>query len=230
MAVTFQAVGSLAQQGSDTLPITAPSLAADDIMVAQIMETAGSHAMSSAPSGWAALHAANIASGSARAYLYWKRAVGGDSGASFSWTSGGATQLSGVISAWRGCITGSSPIDATAPSVQTNTSATDQIDYADFDPTESSAWVVAMGFYKDDATTAGAISGTDPIFVNNYDLESATFGISFFAYSGSSTGAATGTRSHVTTSTTDAINQGVLFGLVQVTVAADDLMAGSMGV
>lgn len=213
MGVAFQAVGSLAQSGAATVTITAPTLVADDIMIAQVMETAGTHAITSIPAGWTNFHEVSISAGVCRGTLCWKRAVLADSGATFDFTAGGASQMSGVISAWRGCVTGVTPLDATAESVSTN-AVSDSITYADYNPTESNAFVVAIGFYDQNNTTAGAISGTNPTFVNNYDLESATFSISFFCYSGASTGAATGARSHTTSSTTDAVNQGVMFGFV----------------
>ena len=111
-----------------------------------------------------------------------------------------------MISAWRGCITTATPIDATAPTTSANASS-DTVTYATFDPTQTTAWVVAIGFYNEDLTTAGAISGTNPTFVNNWDLESATgTDASIFGYSGSSDGGPTFGRSHSTTSMADAIS------------------------
>lgn len=152
-----------------------------------------------------------------RITLAWKRAVVGDiGGISYAFTKPVDDNLLniGVISAWRGCRTNDTPIDGSTPTNSPNASS-DTVTYATFDPTEFMAYVVAVGVYNEDLTTAGTISGTDPTLASQWDLESATGSDgSCFGYSGPSTGVATGARSHATTSTADAINIGVLFGLV----------------
>jgi hypothetical protein len=151
---------------------------------------------------------------------WWKIAVGGDSGATFRFTKTTDNNIffSGVISAWTGTHA-TTPIDATTPTTSNNASS-DTVTYADFNPTESAAYVVAIGIYAEDQTTAGTISGTDPTLTNRFDLESSTgTDCSYFGYSGTSTGVATGARSHTTTSMTDAINQGWVFGLVESTTS-----------
>ena len=214
MAVAFQSVGALAANAATTtLNIVAPSLAADDIMIAAINNK--DNQVVTAPSGWASVSASNNGANQ-RASIFWKRAVGGNSGATFAFTkpTDNNVLFCGVISAWRGCITTATPIDATTPSVSANASS-DTVTYATFDPTETAAFVVAIGFYNQDLTTAGSISGTDPSFTNRWDLETGTGSdASIFGYGGSSTGAATGARSHSTTSTADDVNIGVMFGLV----------------
>lgn len=225
MAVSFVAAGAIV--GTVTLPqltIVAPTLAADDIMVAAI--NAKDNQVWSGPAGWTKFVEVNNTAAQ-RCTLFWKRAVAGDSGASFVFTVPINNNITyqGMISAWRGCITTATPIDATAPTTSAN-ALSDTVTYATFDPTETAAWVVATGFYNEDLTTAGAIAGTDPTFVNNWDLEDATgTDASIFGYSGSSTGAATGARSHTTTSMADAINVGVLFGLIAAVVTGVKLEA-----
>lgn len=215
MPVSFQAAGAIT--GTVTLPqltIVAPTLAADDIMIAAI--NAKNNQTWSPPDGtWTKFVEVNNTTAQ-RVTLAWKRAAAGDSGASFIFTVPVDNNITyhGMISAWRGCITTATPIDASTPTTSANASS-DTVTYATFDPTETAAWVVAIGFYNEDLTTAGAIAGTDPTFANNWDLEDGTgTDASIFGYSGSSSGAATGARSHSTTSMADAINVGVLFGLV----------------
>lgn len=220
MAVSFVAAGAIV--GTVTLPqlsIVAPTLVADDIMIAAI--NAKDNQVWTAPAGWTKFGEVNNTTAQ-RCTLAWKRAVAGDSGASFVFTVPTDNNITyqGVISAWRGALVTATPIDATAPTTSANASS-DTVTYATFDPTETTAWVVAIGFYNEDLTTAGAIGGTNPTFTNNFDLEDATgTDASIFGYSGSSDGATTGARSHATTSMADAINVGVLFGLVAAPVAA----------
>ena len=214
MAISFVAAGALA--ATVTLPelsIVAPTLAADDIMIAAI--NAKDNQVWTAPAGWTKFVEVNNTTAQ-RVTLAWKRAVTGESGATFVFTvpTDHNITYAGVIAAWRGAITTATPIDATAPTTSANASS-DTVTYATFDPTEVDAFIIAAGFYNEDQTTAGAISGTNPSFTNRWDLEAATgTDTSIFGYDGSSDGAATGARSHATTSMTDAINVGGLFGLV----------------
>ena len=219
MAVSFQAAGALV--GTVTLPqlsIVAPTCAADDILIAAI--NAKDNQVWTAPAGWTIFDESNNTTAQ-RVTLAWKRAVTADSGATFSFTVPIDNNITyhGMISAWRGCITTGTPIDATTPTASANASS-DTVTYADFNPTSVMAWVVAIGFYNEDLTTAGTIAGTNPTFANNWDLEDGTgTDASIFGYSGSSlTSAATGARSHTTTSMADAINVGVLFGLVAASI------------
>lgn len=218
MAVAFQAVGALANNATTAaLATVGPACAINDILIYAGMGK--NNQVVSPPDGsWTKFVELNNTANQ-RVTLAWKRAVAGDTGGiSYAFTKPVDDNLLniGVISAWRGCITTATPIDATAPTTDVAATAADVVDYASFDPTETAAFVVAIGVYNDDATTAGAISGTDPTFVNRWDLETPTgTDGSCFGYSGSSSGAATGARSHTTTSTTDAINIGVLFGLVE---------------
>ena len=219
MPVTFVAAGALAGNATTTtLNVVAPTLRIDDIMLATILNK--DNQVVTAPSGWAKIVEFNNTTAQ-RATIAWKRAVSGDSGATFAFTKPTDNNIlfCGVISAWRGCLTGATPIDATAPSTSANASS-DTVTYATFDPA-AICHVVAVGFYNEDNTTAGAIAGSDPSFVNRWDLEvpTGTDG-SIFGYSGDSTGAATGARSHSTTSAANAINIGVLLGLLPAPVTA----------
>ena len=120
----------------------------------------------------------------------------------------------GVLVRFAGIPNSGTYLDATAASTSGNASS-DTVTYATYDPAETKAYIIAAGAYADDATTAGAMSGTDPTFTNRVDLEtnSGDDG-SLFLYEGVSSGAATGSRTHSTTSTVDGINAGVQFGIV----------------
>lgn len=217
MAVAFQLAGALAANATTAaLAVTGPVCAVDDILIYAGMGK--NNQVVSAPDGsWTSFIGVNNTANQ-RATVMWKRAVAADiGGISYAFTKPVDDNLLniGVISAWRGCCLTGSPIDTATPTTSANALA-DAVTYATFDPAETVAFVVAIGFYNEDLTTAGAIGGTDPTFANNWDLESATgTDGSCFGYSGPSSGAATGARSHTTTSTADAINIGVLFGLRQ---------------
>lgn len=219
MAVDFRAVGALAANATTTtLAIVAPTLSVDDVMIASINQKANQ--LITPPAGWEVVVEVNNTTAQ-RTSIFWKRAEAGDSGATFNFTKPSDDNIlfCGCISAWSGCITTATPIDATAPSTSANAAA-DEITYADFDPTETIAFVVAIGTYNEDQTTAGGIGGTNPTFTNRWDLETPTGAdSSIFGDSGSSNGAATGARSQTSTSMTDAINTGILFGLVAAPVA-----------
>lgn len=212
MAVQHQATGSaVANATTATLTLVAPACAADDILIAHIV---GKDNLDFTPPDgtWTPIVEANNTTAQ-RVSLFWKRATG--SGGSFNFVKSSDNNILcfGVISAWRGCITTGSPIDATAPSESPNASA-DPVAYAAFNPA-AACHVVAMGAYNNDLTTAGSISGTNPTFANVYDVETGTgTDASLFCYSGDSDGADTGARSHATTSSADAISFGVMFGLV----------------
>lgn len=214
--VTFVAAGALAANATTAaLACTGPACRVNDILIYAGMGK--NNQVVGVPDGsWTKFVEVDNTTVQ-RVTLAWKRAVVGDiGGISYAFTKPVDDNLLniGVISAWRGCRTNATPIDATTPTNSPN-ALSDTVTYATFTPTELMAYVVAVGVYNEDLTTAGAIAGTDPAFVNRWDLESATgTDGSCFGYSGPSTGAATGARSHATTSTADAINIGVLFGLV----------------
>jgi len=211
MAVTFVAAGALANNATTvTLACIAPACNVDDILICSIGQKANQ--VISAPDGtWTAFNETNNTANQ-RCSLFWKRATA--SGGTFNFTKPVDDNLlfCGVISAWRGCPGTGSPLDGSA-TVSNNTSS-DTVTYNTYDPVSTTTHVVAIGFYNDDNTTAGSISGTNPTLTNRWDLETATGSdASIFGYSGDGNGSATGSRSHSTTSTVDAINQGVLFGL-----------------
>lgn len=217
MAVAFVTVGAIAANATTTtLNVVAPTFDDTDnknILIAVILGK--DNQTITAPSGFTKFVEVNNTANQ-RTTVAWKRAAPGDSGATKAFTKGTDNNLlfCGVIAIFSGCLTSATPIDASAPTTSANASS-DTVTYADFNPTETDAYVVAVGTYNNDLTTAGSISGTNPTLTNRWDLETGTGSDgSLFGYSGSSDGSATGARSHSTTSTADDVNTGVLFGLV----------------
>lgn len=215
MGIVFVNNGAFgATTASATVTLAAPVVTSGDILVAMLV--AKDNQLTTPPTGWTKIQettntAAQICS------TWWKRADSSDSAANFDFVKGANDGLfyGGIICAWTGCADKGSPIDAGTPSTSANASS-DNVTYATFTPKDSAGLLVAAGFYNLSLTTAGSISGTNPVFTNRVDIESATVTTaSIFVYDGPSTGnVATGARSHSTTSTVDDISVGVIFGLV----------------
>jgi hypothetical protein len=209
MPVTNVTSGTEVATTTTSLDLVAPTVLGDDIMLAHIMTNDNVAVV--APAAWALIRADNNTTG-LRTSLFWKRASGSDSGSTNSFTIAGTTLGYGVITAWRGAARSGSPIGQTSFSAN---AVSDTVTYATLTPQRAHGVVIASGFYLDDATTAGAISGTNPTFANIVDVETLTgSGGSLFVYWGAAPGIATGARSHATTSTTDAISSGVLLELL----------------
>lgn len=217
MAVTFGTVGSIAVNSVDAfVDVIAPSCNIDDILICVLLGK--DNLTHSAPDGtWTSIGTqTNNTTGMTTSH-WWKRAVSGSSGATFRFTKSADNNVffAGLISAWVGAVKTGSPIDTGTPTVNSTAVASDTVSYTDFDPVATDLTIIASGIYNDDLTTVGTISGTNPTLTNRYDLETSTgTDCSMFGFSGESDGAATGNRSHSTSSMTDAINQGWLFGIL----------------
>lgn len=217
MTVSFVTNGAIAANATTTtLAVVAPTFTDTDPTNLLICVIVGKdNQVITAPANWTKFVEVNNTTAQ-RMTIAWKRAASGDSGATFNFTKPTDNNIlfCGVIGVWNGCLSSGTPIDATTPSTSANAVA-DAVSYADFNPTETDAFVIAAGVYNDDLTTGGAISGTNPTFTKRVDVETGlgTDG-SIFMYDGASDGAATGARSHATTSTADAISIGAMFGLI----------------
>lgn len=219
MAVAFKANGTQAQSATITTisPAYPATVDANDIAIAFMFNKGASTTTISAPGGggWTQIHQGSNGS-TQRCAIFWRRCDGSEDGATVTFTKSVDDNLLffGMIATFSGCRVGATPIDATAASVSANASG-DNITYATFDPTETLAHVVAIGFYNDNACSVAAPGGTDPTFTNRtfVDTPDGTDGTMYMA-EGASSGAATGSRSHATTSAIDAISTGVMFGLV----------------
>lgn len=207
MAIAYWAAGTGVAGVLTTLDLVAPTLNANDIIIAQIASNDNDAA--AMPSGdWTVINELNNGTG-LRSTLAWKRAVAADSGATFQFTGlAGTTVNFGILTVFRGCKTNGSPIGQITSSA--NISA-DDVTYADLTSLSNTGALVAAGFYQNDLTTAGALSG----FTNTVDVETATGNdLSLFQYWRPWPGGSTGALTHSTTSTADAVNNGVLFELL----------------
>lgn len=210
MGVGFAAAGAGFTSGANTfVDITGPACAIDDILLAVVTNRVSTDVVG--PGGlWNVEITSN--GGNGRAYLFWRRAIAGDSGATWTWTraSNSSVPLNGQISAWRGCKKSGSPfIGACVPHY--NTSSNANINYDSYTPGVP-CLVVALGYYS--VTGAGpasfAIAGTDPTLSNHFLVKNSS---NWFGYSGMSTGGPTGARSNDGTDGTSNISTGILLGL-----------------
>lgn len=215
MAVVFEQAGALASNAATTtLAVIAPATVnADDILITVILNK--DNQVITPPDGtWTKFVEVNNTTAQ-RLTIAWKRADGTEAGGTFNFTkpTDNNVLFCGVMSRWSGCITTTSPVTGAGTPTTSANASSDTVTYATFDPAIA-CHVVAVGVYNNDLTLAGVIAGIDPILLNRWDLETNTgTDGSIFGYSGDSSGAATGARSHSTTSTADDINIGCLFGL-----------------
>lgn len=249
MAVTFVAAGALATNITTTiLPVVAPACAANDILIACIInkfQGAGSAILP--PDGtWTAIPAVggiNIedlfnncttVGDDHTISMYWKRATG--SGGTFNFTKDFDDNLlfAGVISAWRGAVTTGSPLDATLAGYTQTAGAADNVSFPAFDPTEVDSHIIYMAFYGNDLTTfAAAMSAdTNPDCTKRFDLETANgTDCTIACTSGDTTdGSNIAARTWASASTNDAGSTGVVFALKPAVVASAVPLRSLMGV
>ena len=208
-AIAYRAGGSALQTATTTLGLVAPTVLPDDILFAVIVSI--NNTAVTAPQGWVLIRdTANTAA--MQTYLGWKRAGADDSGATFNFTVAGTTTSFGIIVAYSGATNKGNPI---RQSTISNNAAADNVTYATLTP-EGLDHIVAFGTYAEDLTTSGTFSGTNPTFTERIDVENATNeDASIFIWDGPVlTIAATGSRTLDTTSTVDAVNQGILVELI----------------
>ena len=227
----FVAAGALANGTANSLGVVAPSgVLPGDILICQLMSKVLTNALSAPDGTWTQLYQANgdctTAADDHRAALFWRRALPGDAGATFTFTrSAGTALFCGVISAWRGCEADATPIDATAVGSQVTVGAADNVTFPAFDPTSTSAHVLFFAFYGNDLTTfAAAMSvDTNPDCTTRYDLETATGNDATCACtSGDSDGSNIASRTWASASTTDAGSTGVVLALVPEEIVPTD--------
>lgn len=226
MATTFVGAGALA--GNITVATQAIDSHANtlvgDILIAQIVNKSVTANAVSPPDGtWEAVIATEVndcttAADDHQYSLFWKRAtVAGAQSYTFTKATDDNLLFAGVISSWRGALTTSSPLDATA-AVRTETAgAADNVTFPAYDPTNTAVHVIFMAYYGNDLTTfAAAMSAdTNPDCTLRYDLESALGNDCGLACtSGDNDGSNVASRTWASGSTTDAGNTGVVFALV----------------
>ena len=199
---------------SATLTINVSSLAVlNHIMIVSIMSKNNVESIT-VPAGWAKVVEVNWgASDEHRTTIAWKRSDGTEVNVDFSKTTNDGNLMVAGAAGFSGCVTSGSPISGTATT--SDNASSDTVTYATFTPGGAGDTIVANGFYADDQTTLTVITGIDPTFASNYDVEtgSGTDGSVFMQSGPSISGFPTGAKTHITTSTNDAVNLGVLFGL-----------------
>lgn len=224
MPITFVAAGAFAANATlATQNIVAPTLVANDVMLACVINKALGNVISAPDGTWTQIvqddNDCTTAADDHRFAIFWKRAAGGDSGATFAFTK--ATDdnsfFGGMIGAFRGCVTPGSPLDATAPGVQKTAAQTDDVTFPALDPTGTDVHVVFIAFYLNDLTTfAAAMSAdTNPDCTLRWDTETATgTDCTIACMSGDNNGASIASRTWAAASTADAGNTGVVFALL----------------
>jgi len=225
MPVTYQSTNTPVATATTTLTMSNPVCIGNDILLAYIHS--GNNVAVTAPStdttrGWTLITETTnttIQIG----YLAWKRAANADSGVSNAWTVGGTTISFGSITAFRGCRQQGLPYGTFTTSAN---SSADDVTYATLAVGGGGGnafgggelpLVVAIGYYAEAPTNAGAFSGTDPTFTERVDAEDDVTapGASLFLHTGPSlTGIVTGARTCASASTTDAISLGILLNLL----------------
>jgi hypothetical protein len=153
MAVSFVAAGSVAGAAAGTTySVTAPTIqAGDTLFCATISFLAGGPTPATIDGSWT-LGAEGMAGGNRSFRLFWKKAVGADSEASFTITKGSpSTESHAVIFAFRGA-NGAGPIDPAGFQATGNASATDAVTFAALDPSGADVHVVAVAMYYQDQT------------------------------------------------------------------------------
>ena len=221
MAVSFIAAGALAANATTTtLPVVAPSCNVDDILIMAIyLDT---DQVLTYPADWTQFLDGNGTTNFE--CVAWKRAVAGDSGATFNVTKpvDDNSLFAGVIYAFRGVAVNGSPIDSST--IQPNNTAATTIAYPTLDPVVASH-VVAVGVHQN-LTTWNAIGGTNPNLELRSDLETPVGAdCSIVMCSGDSDGAATGTRSQTQNGTSvSSPSVAAVFALIPGPTASDDVM------
>src|SRR3990167_4200415 len=136
MAVTFVAAGDIVVSSTAaSIDVVAPALAVDDIMVCFLLGKDNIDHTGSA--GWTELGTQPNNGTGQTAAPWWKRAVAGDSGATFSFSkaSDNNTFFAGVIAAWRGANLASTVVSNCGTRTGSANASSDTVTYATFDPT-----------------------------------------------------------------------------------------------
>ena len=213
MPISYIGAGSAVQTVTTTLTLAGhASSLPGDIHLAHIISI-NNTAISAPDSSWNEISQANFTG--SRGAIFWKRVTAAGAG-SYDFTVGGTTTSYGIVTVHRGCKANGRPYGTSTTS--SNASA-DAITYATIVPHSNSGSLIAVGFYAEDATTPGTVDGAVYVFAApSVDVEQATNEDAsiFVSIAPMTTNAASGALSQTTTSTVDAVNQGVLIDLIAV--------------
>lgn len=211
MPVSYIGAGSAVQTATTTLTLAGhASSQAGDIHITQIISI-NNTAITAPDTTWVEISQSNFTG--SRGAVFWKRLTTSGVG-SYDFGVAGTTTSYGIVTCYRGCKKNGNPYGATTTS--SNASA-DAVTYATIVPHNSSGILVAVGLYAEDATTGGTVSGAVYAFAApSVDVEQATNEDAsiFVSHAPMTTNAASGAITQATTSTVDAVNQGILFDLM----------------
>ena len=224
MPISYVGAGSAVQTVTTTLTIAGhASSLPNDIHIAHIISI-NNTAISAPDATWFEISQSNFTG--SRGAVFWKRVTTAGAG-SYAFTVAGTTTSYGIVTAHRGCKVNGRPYGAVTTS--SNASA-DNITYATLVPHSNSGSLLAVGFYAEDLTTGGTVSGAVYTFAaptvdtENATNEDASIMVSIAPMT---TNAATGALTQSTTSTADAVNQGILIDLMS---AETEVGGGAGGV
>ena len=213
MAIAFRSAGAIAANATTTsMNVAAPvDVANNDILICVVLGK--DNLVASFPVGWTKFVEQDNTTAQ-RMTVAWRRWATGDP-TTFAVTKPTDNNLlyCAVIAAFSGCIASGTPIGVTATPSPNASSAT--VTANGLTPGASTEEVCFAGVYNNDLTTFTTAGGTNPTFVKNVDVETATGtdGSLFLQNGSSGNGAATGTRT-CDSGAAAVINVGVLFTLI----------------
>ena len=217
MPISYVGAGSAVQTGTTTLTLAGhASSQPNDIHLAHIISI-NNTAISAPDATWFEISQANFTG--SRGAVFWKRITAAGAG-SYAFTVGGTTTSYGIVTSHRGCKVNGRPYGTSTTS--SNASA-DAITYATITPFSNNGSLIAVGFYAEDLTTGGTVSGAVYTFAApDVDVEQATLEDAsiFVSIAPMTTNAASGALTQATTSTADAVNQGILIDLMSLETEA----------
>ena len=213
MPISYVGAGSAVQTVTTTLTLAGhASSLPNDIHLAHIISINNS-AITAPDATWFEISQANFTG--SRGAIFWKRITAAGAG-SYAFTVAGTTTSYGIVTSHRGCKVNGHPYGTSTTS--SNASA-DAITYAAIVPHSNNGSLIAVGFYAEDLTTGGTVSGAVYTFAApSVDVEQATNEDAsiFVSIAPMTTNATSGVITQATTSTLDAVNQGVLIDLMSV--------------
>ena len=222
MPISYVGAGSAVQTVTTTLTLGShASSRSNDIVIAQIISI-NNTAITAPDASWFEISQANFTG--SRGAVFWKR-ITTTGATNYNFGVAGTTTSYGILTTYRGCKVNGRPYGNVTTS--SNASA-DAITYATLVPFSNSGLMVAIGLYAEDLTTGGTVSGSVYTFAApSVDVEQATNEDAsiFVSHAPMTTNAATGAITQATTSTADAVNQGILLDLI----AAETEAGGGSG-
>ena len=226
MPISYVGAGSAVQTVTTTLTLGShASSLPNDIVIAQIISI-NNTAITAPDATWFEASQANFTG--SRGAVFWKR-IATSGATNYNFGVAGTTTSYGILTSYRGCKLNGRPYGAVTTS---NNASADAVTYATLTPFSNSGLMVAIGLYAEDATTGGTVSGAVYTFAAPVvDVEQATNEDAsiFVSHAPMTTNAATGAITQATTSTVDAVNQGILLDLMSIETESGS-GGGSIGV